>query len=116
MPDEVRKLPIEAVRLIREKDEDFSTIYSNNAGVNVTYFDIKITFGELSRFDPEKQAAVITDIVEVYMSPEHARALHGVLGKNLENYEREFGPIRKPPTPDAVGLEQTEAPQHTAEQ
>lgn len=35
----------------------------------------------------------------VRMSPQHAKALHGILGGALEAYERELGSIPMPPMP-----------------
>ena len=99
MADEQRKetTPKEMVKVVRKRADDSIRVYTNSAHIDVTYFDFKISFGEFTDFDAENQTAIIHDTVAVSMSPEHAKALHAVLGTNLEIYERDYGPIRKPP-------------------
>ncbi|HUG81632.1 MAG TPA: DUF3467 domain-containing protein [Bryobacterales bacterium] len=108
MPIEEQKAGSKVVaNLVRQPAANFLSIHTNNAMVNTTFFDIRITFGEFTGYDKNKDQAIVTDIVAVSMSPEHARALHAILGKNLEIYEKEFGPFRDPPETVKEGKQHT---------
>lgn len=99
MPEENRmpKDPIEVepgrtVNLRIEITPPDSHFYSNVSGVNVTPWDIRIHFADLSPRDPmdTKSKAV----VGVIMPPEHAAGLMLLLLEQVQVYEKQFGPIR----------------------
>lgn len=71
----------------------FYSSYANSAQVQVTYFDFRISFGEMSEITPTK--LVVTNNMQVVMTPEHAKLLVGILSRNVENYEKQFGAIRE---------------------
>ena len=81
--------------------EGFRRVYANNSAFTVTFFDMCITFGEITA---EGTSASVEQRVAVTMSIEHAKAMAlGILGQ-LADYEKGNGPIRKTPplnTPQA---------------
>ena len=103
MADEQRKeaTPKEILKVVRKRADDGVSVYTNTAHIDVTYFDFKISFGQFVNYDAETETAAVSDSVVVWMSPEHAKALHVILGKNLEIFERDYGPIRKAPAPSS---------------
>ncbi|HOI96089.1 MAG TPA: DUF3467 domain-containing protein [Syntrophobacter fumaroxidans] len=89
MSDEKKKIQVEHVQ-----SEKFQSIYTNNANVQISYFDFRIDFRQMltgtdGRMIVERQASVV-------MSPQHAKALLGVLAQHVEQYEEQFGAIRMP--------------------
>lgn len=70
-------------------------VYSNVASVEVSPFDILITFGT-------KKDRAVKDLrpedVEclVYMSPQHAKAITALLTKSVEEFERRNGVLSVP--------------------
>lgn len=78
--------------------EKFVSLYVNDTQVQVTPWDIKLIFGEITSVPtPENPAIIIKQIGEVRMSPQHAKKVTQVLLQQLEHYERTVGPI---PLPD----------------
>lgn len=61
--------------------------YINNAQVGVGVFDFQVTFGTISNKDE------ISDEFKVIMSPQHAKALLGILNDAINKYESTFGSI-----------------------
>lgn len=63
--------------------------YASHVNVGITVYDVALTFGIGSDDEVEQQ-------VRVHMSPQHARSLHILLGRFLDGYERQVGPIALP--------------------
>ena len=84
----------------------FVRIYTSQAHVYSSYYDVSIVFGESIPRSPGSNQNRVIDNASVSMSPEHARALYNVLGTTLETYEKNFGPIRPQPAP-RLKLEET---------
>lgn len=80
---------------------DFKTIYTNNAAFGATVFDLSITFGEISDVDESgpEPVAIVNQFARVVMSPIHAKILSYVFQKQVEAYEKRFGPINIPTGP-----------------
>ncbi len=76
-----------------EKGPDAGTplYYTNAVGIVVGLYDFTLIFGH--RIGPDKDSG--RDLA-VAMSPQHAAALHVILGKYLKIYEEKFGAIRLP--------------------
>lgn len=75
----------------------FATLYTNDTQVQVSPWDIRIIFGEISEPPtPERRTIRIKTTGEVRMSPQHAKKLATILIKQLELYERSVGPIPMP--------------------
>jgi hypothetical protein len=71
----------------------FQRVYANNVGTALTQWDFCLYFGRIK--DATETVLAIENDVAIYMTPEHAFALHGSLGSMLERYEQQFGKIRK---------------------
>lgn len=78
--------------LKRERVEDYTAIYSNNAQVSSTLYDIRIHFNDVVAVS-EGQFA-LEELTTVIISPENCRDLHAALGATLASYETRFGPLR----------------------
>lgn len=64
--------------------------YANTVQVHAGIYDFKLDF---ALQDPKKRARVHTSI---RVSPQHAKALHLLLGRFLHNYEHSIGEIPLP--------------------
>lgn len=64
-------------------------VYSNHVALRITPYDVVLTFGLQS-------GKGATELVNVYMSPQHARSLAILLDRYLHHYEEMAGPIPLP--------------------
>ena len=75
----------------------FVTLYTNDTQVQVSPWDVRLVFGEISvPATPEHSTNVVKQTGEVRMSPQHAKVVAMILIAQLQQYEATFGPI---PTP-----------------
>lgn len=72
--------------------EDNKCIYSNRIGVNFSVFDFVLDVGCKVPGDPAQ-----TSLLKIVMSPQHCKVFSQILQKNVEKYEKAFGPIPLPP-------------------
>jgi Protein of unknown function (DUF3467) len=75
---------------------DAPILYVNTTRIASSFFDIQMHFGEsiqTSSLEELTRARVI-----VVMTPEHARAFADLLTKTLDDYEVQFGKLRRLPT------------------
>jgi flagellar protein FlaG len=79
------------------RSDAFARLYANSARVETTIWDVKIFFGELVPVSGGKP--FIEESACVAMSPQHAKALIGVLTQNINQYETAFGKLPSPPEP-----------------
>jgi hypothetical protein len=89
--------PYNVSDLEHERSSDFKQIYSNNASMGLSFFDVSITFGELVP-SLHKVAPKIQDRVTVTMSWEHLKALYEALSKIIAGYEQSQGAKIRTPT------------------
>jgi Protein of unknown function (DUF3467) len=82
-------------------------MYSNSAQLEVTPWDFTIVFGEIIR-SPD-QPPQVEQQVSVVMSPQHAKALLGVLANNLQEYEKKVGGVISLPGPATPNPEKPSA-------
>jgi Protein of unknown function (DUF3467) len=68
-------------------------VYANVAGIRGGAFDLALEFGHAIPPGANEDPQPPSWIVRVAMSWEHARALYGLLGENLEEYEKRVGQI-----------------------
>ena len=89
--------PKAATVLKRElvKAPNFFSLYSNDVQVQVSPFDVRLVFGELSpsRIGESVSGVIVTQLAEVTVSPQWAKRLLQVIGAQLGEYEQKFGPI-----------------------
>lgn len=82
-----------------KKTTDYRENYANSVQVRVNLWDFFIQFGTLHQTRPEE--VDIQSFQGIYLSPQQAKALLGVLQQNVAQYESAFGEIRL--DPNAVG-------------
>ncbi len=70
------------------------SIYANNAQMQVSLYDVKIAFGQVT--EVEEKHVAFEDQVTVILSPQHAKVLAGLLVQNVAQYEKQFGEIKIP--------------------
>jgi len=76
------------------RSEEFVKVYANNVQIETSIWDCRLTFGELTKATDGKPS--VEQLVTVVMSPQHAKALVGVLAGNLQQYEKQVGEIKLP--------------------
>jgi hypothetical protein len=75
----------------RIRDSDFVSVYANQSQVTSSPFDFRLTFSEMQ---PDQRGEVqVHERVAVVMAPMHAKALHMLLGTNIQRHEQAFGEI-----------------------
>lgn len=75
----------------------FVSLYSNDTQVQVSPWDFRLIFGEIT--DPPTMKSLLVRVKmtgEVRMSPQHAKRLATVLGRQVKRYEETFGEIVQP--------------------
>jgi hypothetical protein len=90
------------------RSDNFVKLYANSARVETTFWDMKIFFGEIVITTGAKP--YLEESVSVAMSPQHAKALLGVLSQNVSQYESMFGKLPSPPEPGVQAPQGVEAP------
>lgn len=79
---------------------DLPRFYANNAGLNITQWDVRLVFGEIVGKEDEGRKGLIEPKVAVSISLHLAKALGEMLTKNIERYEETFGKINLPEAKD----------------
>jgi hypothetical protein len=74
-----------------EGAKQVESIYSNAVSFVATAFDVRFIFGEIVPLPNGK--LVNESRVSVIMSWEHAKAMYDFLKNNIEQHERDFGPL-----------------------
>jgi hypothetical protein len=82
-------------RITLSKSPKYREAYANSVQVRVNLWDFFLSFG---RLDQTAQDNVqIENFQGIYLSPQQAKALAGVLNQNVQQYESAFGEIRLEP-------------------
>jgi hypothetical protein len=74
---------------------DYRESYANSVQIRVNVWDFFLVFGTLTQ-QSETQVE-IQNFQGVYLSPQQAKALLGVLQQNVTGYENAFGEIKLDP-------------------
>ncbi|MDQ1468909.1 MAG: flagellar protein FlaG [Bryobacterales bacterium] len=82
-------------RISLEKAPDYRENYANSVQIRVNLWDFFIMFGQIEQNAPEN--VQIKNFQGVYVSPQQAKALLGILQQNIGQYEAAFGEIRLEP-------------------
>ena len=82
-------------RIVLEKTADYREGYANSVQIRVNLWDFFLMFGQINQTSPEN--VQIQNFQGVYVSPQQAKALLGVLQQNITQYESAFGEIRLEP-------------------
>lgn len=75
----------------------FGSYYANDTQVQTTPWDVRFIFGQITEIEPEQNRAVVQQVAEVRMSPQHAKKLVAILQQQLQSYEARIGAIPLPP-------------------
>jgi flagellar protein FlaG len=82
-------------RISLEKAADYRETYANSVQIRVNLWDFFLMFGQIEQNVPEN--VQIRNFQGVYVSPQQAKALLGILQQNISQYEAAFGEIRLEP-------------------
>lgn len=82
-------------RILLEKADDYRESYANSVQIRVNLWDFFIMFGQIEQNAPENVS--IRNFQGIYVSPQQAKALLGILQQNVSQYESAFGEIRLEP-------------------
>ncbi len=82
-------------RVVLEKTADYREGYANSVQIRVNLWDFCLTFGQINQTTPEQ--VQIENFQGIYVSPQQAKALLGLLQQNVSQYESAFGEIRLEP-------------------
>ena len=74
---------------------DYRETYANSVQVRVNVWDFFLVFGTLQQ-QSETQVEV-NNFQGIYLSPQQAKALSGILQQNVAGYESTFGEIKLDP-------------------
>ncbi len=69
--------------------------YANSVQIRASVWDFLLTFGTMAQLAPDKLQ--INSFQGVYLSPQQAKALAGLLTQNIAQYESAFGEIKLDP-------------------
>jgi hypothetical protein len=70
---------------------DFRAIYSNNVQIKSSVWDVLMDFGLV--LESNRRRLEIESHVRIMMSPQHAKVFSALLSRQIERYEKQFGPI-----------------------
>ena len=82
-------------RLLLEKMPEYREGYANSVQIRVNLWDFLLMFGIVNQSNPE--TVNIQNFQGVYLSPQQAKALLGLLQQNVGQYESAFGEIKLEP-------------------
>ncbi len=83
---------------------DYRESYSNSVQIRVNVWDFFLQFGTIHQKSQEE--VEIRSFQGIYLSPQQAKALLGVLHQNIAQYESAFGEIKLDPNAAQVGAVQ----------
>lgn len=78
-------------RITMTKAPEYRTGYANSVQVRPSVWDFALVFGTMNQTAAD--AIEIENFQAVYLSPQQTKALYGLLGQNLAQYEANFGTI-----------------------
>ena len=82
-------------RIVLHKTADYRETYANSVQIRVNLWDFYLMFGTINQTAPEH--VEIQNFQGVYLSPQQAKALLGLLQQNVGQYEAAFGEIKLEP-------------------
>ena len=82
-------------RIVLEKTSDYRETYANSVQIRVNLWDFFLMFGNINQNAPDN--VHIQNFQGIYVSPQQAKALLGILQQNVSQYENAFGEIRLEP-------------------
>ncbi len=79
-------------RILLQKTDEYRETYANSVQIRVNLWDFFLMFGTVNQ--PGAEQVEIRNFQGVYLSPQQAKALLGLLQQNVGQYEAAFGEIR----------------------
>jgi len=98
--EEIEEVKSASERPERTRTSDFISRYTNGVTIVNTQFDIQLLFGRMTLETNGK--FVVHEDTMIVMSPAHAKSLHDLLGRRIQDWENLFGKIelrKKPISP-----------------
>ena len=89
------KQPADPPTVITKRAEHYRDCYANSVQVRMSVWDFFLVFGAVHQDSAED--VTIDNFQGIYLSPQQAKALLNLLGHNLAQYEKAFGPIALEP-------------------
>lgn len=78
-------------RVTLTRTSDYRSGYANSVQIRPSVWDFALIFGTLNQTAAD--AIEVENFQGIYLSPQQAKALYGLLGQNLAQYEANFGTI-----------------------
>ena len=82
-------------RIVLHKTADYRETYANSVQIRVNLWDFYLMFGTINQNAPEQ--VEIQNFQGVYLSPQQAKAMLGLMQQNVSQYEAAFGEIKLEP-------------------
>lgn len=82
-------------RIVLHKTADYRETYANSVQIRVNLWDFYLMFGTINQNVPEQ--VDIENFQGVYLSPQQAKAMLGLMQQNVSQYEAAFGEIKLEP-------------------
>ncbi len=82
-------------RIVLQKTADYRETYANSVQIRVNLWDFYLMFGTINQSAPEH--VEIQNFQGIYLSPQQAKALLGLIQQNVSQYEAAFGEIKLEP-------------------
>jgi hypothetical protein len=82
-------------KIVLNKTEDYREAYANSVQIRVNLWDFYLSFGTVNQTSPEH--VDIQNFQGIYISPQQAKALLGLMQQNVSQYEAAFGEIKLEP-------------------
>lgn len=82
-------------RIVLHKTADYRETYANSVQIRVNLWDFYLMFGTINQTQPEQ--VEIQNFQGVYLSPQQAKAMLGLMQQNVSQYEAAFGEIKLEP-------------------
>jgi flagellar protein FlaG len=82
-------------RIVLQKTADYRETYANSVQIRVNLWDFFLMFGTISQTAADH--VDIHNFQGVYLSPQQAKALLGLMQQNVGQYEAAFGEIKLEP-------------------
>lgn len=94
-------------RTTRYNTEGRVTIYSNSVTLAASSYDLRLRFGRIT--DANDAELVIDDLVEVFMSPQHAKVFLELLATKMADYQKKIPGWASLPVPEDISQDPKES-------
>jgi flagellar protein FlaG len=85
----------EQTTITAKRAEHYRESYANSVQVRMSVWDFFLVFGTVHQ--ESSDSVTVDNFQGIFLSPQQAKALLNVLGHNLAQYEKTFGPLALEP-------------------